>query len=115
MTQASGVHELEPLSKAHSILDGRRSFPSGHSSTAFAGMTFLSLWLAGMTGAWCLAQPVSGGAFLHSKLARLTLSLLPLAFATWVAVSRMEDYVRTILTILFGGSLKSLSGITKRT
>ena len=80
-------------SNPQKILDGRRSFPSGHSSTAFAGMMFLSLWIAGMTGAWCLSQPTSGGSFLHSKLARLVLSLLPLVFATWVAVSRMEDYV----------------------
>ena len=78
-------------------MDGRRSFPSGHSSTAFAGMTFLSLWLAGMTGAWCLTQPVPGRSFLQSKLARLTLSLSPLAFATWVAVSRVEDYVSVLL------------------
>ena len=76
------------------ILDGRRSFPSGHSSTAFAGMTFLALFLAGLTGAWCLTQPVPGGSLLRSKLARLTLTLLPLGFATWVAISRMEDYVR---------------------
>nr|VWO95052.1 Bifunctional diacylglycerol diphosphate phosphatase/phosphatidate phosphatase [Ganoderma boninense] len=33
-----------------------------------------------------------GGSLLHSKLTRLTVTLLPLGFATWVAVSRMEDY-----------------------
>lgn len=89
-----GIDEYS--SKIESVLDGRRSFPSGHSSTAFAGMMFLSLWIAGLTGAWCLTQPVPGGSFLRSKLARLTLSLLPLAFATWVAVSRVEDYVSAV-------------------
>ncbi|KAM5536620.1 hypothetical protein V8D89_009715 [Ganoderma adspersum] len=74
------------------VLDGRRSFPSGHSSTAFAGMTFLALYLAGLTGAWCLTQPVPGSSLLRSKLARLTVTLLPLGFAAWVAVSRVEDY-----------------------
>ncbi len=96
LSQGHGTDDL--CRKVEAVIDGRRSFPSGHSSTAFAGMTFLSLWLAGITGAWCLSQPVPGGSFLGSKLARLTLSLLPLAFATWVAVSRVEDYVGTPLS-----------------
>ena len=77
------------------FLDGRRSFPSGHSSTAFFGMTFLALYLAGLTGAWSLTRPEESGSPLRSKLARLVLTLLPLGFATWVAVSRVEDYVGT--------------------
>ncbi|KAI0642244.1 lipid phosphate phosphatase 1 [Trametes meyenii] len=78
--------------KLDKVLDGRRSFPSGHSSTAFAGMMFLSLWIAGATGAWRLTESVPGGSVLRSKVARLLLSLAPLIFATWVAVSRVEDY-----------------------
>ncbi|RDX49189.1 lipid phosphate phosphatase 1 [Lentinus brumalis] len=97
--------------KVEAVIDGRRSFPSGHSSTAFAGMTFLSLWLAGITGAWCLSQPVPGGSFLGSKLARLTLSLLPLAFATWVAISRVEDYRHHKEDVIVG----SLIGIASAT
>lgn len=78
--------------KLEDVLDGRRSFPSGHSSTAFSGMMFLSLWIAGATGAWCITRPAPGRSFLASRLARLTLSLLPLCFAAWVAISRLEDY-----------------------
>lgn len=78
--------------KLDSILDGRRSFPSGHSSIAFASMMFLSLWIAGATGAWRLTEPVPSG-FHRSKFGRVFLSLVPLVFATWVAVSRVEDYV----------------------
>ena len=97
-----GVHTINihiSASDPQKIIDGRRSFPSGHSSTAFSGMMFLSLWIAGMTGAWCLSQSTSGGSFLRSKLARLSLSLAPLAFATWVAVSRLEDYVSSNLIL----------------
>ena len=58
-------------------------------------MTFLALYLAGLTGAWSLTRPEESGSPLRSKLARLVLTLLPLGFATWVAVSRVEDYVGT--------------------
>ncbi|KAH9930322.1 phosphatidic acid phosphatase type 2/haloperoxidase [Fomitopsis serialis] len=87
------------------ILDGRRSFPSGHSSTAFSGMMFLSLWLAGITGAWCITRPAAARSFLASRLARLSLSCLPLAFATWVAVSRVEDYRHHKEDVIVGGLL----------
>lgn len=79
---------------AYQILDGRKSFPSGHSSTAFVGMTFIALFLAGKTAALCFNFTPSRGAFLRSRFARLCLVLLPLVFAAWVAITRVEDYVR---------------------
>jgi len=78
--------------KLDDILDGRRSFPSGHSSTAFSGMTFLFLWLAAMTGAFAFNRAAQPRSFLGSRLARQCVTLSPIAFATWVAVSRVEDY-----------------------
>lgn len=83
--------------KAADVLDGRRSFPSGHSSTAFAGMTFVFLWITAQTAAWNLAYPLqkSKFVFLNCRSLRIVLSLVPLSYATWVAVSRVEDYVRT--------------------
>ncbi|KAH9913976.1 lipid phosphate phosphatase 1 [Epithele typhae] len=93
------------------VLDGRRSFPSGHSSTAFSGMMFLSLWIASITGAWCFSRSSAGGALLKSKLARLVASLLPLVFATWVAISRVEDYRHHKEDVIVG----SLIGIASAT
>ena len=75
------------------ILDGRRSFPSGHSSTAFVGMTFTVLFLAGKTAGLCFNVSPSPVSFLRSRLARLYLVLSPFAFSTWVAITRIEDYV----------------------
>ncbi|KAF9542002.1 hypothetical protein EC957_002506 [Mortierella hygrophila] len=31
----------------HTLRDGMRSFPSGHASTAFAGLFYLALWMSG--------------------------------------------------------------------
>ncbi|CAL1714235.1 unnamed protein product [Somion occarium] len=78
--------------KLDKVLDGRRSFPSGHSSTAFSGMIFLFLWLAGVTGAWCFSRSIPSRSLLGSRIARVCFTLLPIAFATWVAISRVEDY-----------------------
>ncbi|KAL6309281.1 phosphatidic acid phosphatase type 2/haloperoxidase [Sparassis latifolia] len=95
--------------KVETVLDGRRSFPSGHSSTAFTGMTFLSLYLAGMTGAWCLSEPARARSLLASRTARLALSLAPLVFATWVAISRVEDYRHHIEDVIVGGLIGAIS------
>ena len=86
------------VSNFNDIADGRRSFPSGHSSTIFSGMAFLSLFLSAQTAAWSFSTPIAAGKpwAVQSRLLRITVTLLPLAFATWVAVSRVEDYVSSI-------------------
>lgn len=76
------------------MAEGRRSFPSGHTSTVFAGMVFLALFIAGLTSSWIFTQPLPSRRLPSSRLARLALTLSPLYYAMWVAVSRMEDYVR---------------------
>lgn len=74
------------------VHNGRMSFPSGHSSTAFSGLGFLFLFLAGKTGALHVtASPYLSTAF-SSRLLRLGLAVSPLILATWIAVSRLEDY-----------------------
>jgi len=57
-------------------------------------MTFITLFLAGKTAALCFNFTPSRGTFLRSRFARLCLVLLPLVFAAWVAITRVEDYVR---------------------
>ncbi|KZT67380.1 PAP2-domain-containing protein [Daedalea quercina L-15889] len=94
------------------VLDGRRSFPSGHSSTAFSGMMFLSLWIAGMTGAWCITRPAAARSFFASRLARLSLSFLPLMFAAWVAISRLEDYRHHKEDVIAGSLLGIACAVT---
>ncbi|KIK08841.1 hypothetical protein K443DRAFT_493371 [Laccaria amethystina LaAM-08-1] len=78
--------------KEQTIVDGRKSFPSGHSSTAFSGMFLLSLWLAGQTAAWCFHVPRPARTISSSQMTRFILTLLPISWATFVAISRVEDY-----------------------
>ncbi|KAJ6453637.1 lipid phosphate phosphatase 1 [Mycena vulgaris] len=89
--------------KMADVLDGRRSFPSGHSSAAFAGMTFLSFWLAGQTAAWCFQAPVPAASLRSSRLGRFSLTLLPFWWAMFVAVTRLEDYRHHKEDVITGG------------
>jgi membrane-associated phospholipid phosphatase len=64
------------------IREGRRSFPSGHTSLSFAGGTFLALYL------WGKLRPFrSGGA-----LWKILLILAPVAAAAAVGATRVTDH-----------------------
>ncbi len=56
-------------------------------------MTFTALFLAGKTGALCFRISPYPGSLLDSRFARLILVFMPVAFSTWVAITRVEDYV----------------------
>jgi len=93
------------------IFKGRLSFPSGHSSTAFSGMTFISLWLAGRSAAWCFHLPMPANSIRSSRVGNFCLTLLPLTWATFVAITRMQDYRHHKEDIVIG----SLIGIISAT
>ncbi|KAG8765671.1 hypothetical protein FRC15_006846, partial [Serendipita sp. 397] len=81
------------------INDGFRSFPSGHSSMSFAGLTFLSLYLAGR---FRLFTPHSS----HGKhLYAYVLSVAPLLLASFVTSSRVSDFRHRGSDVLAGASL----------
>ncbi|XP_006461864.1 hypothetical protein AGABI2DRAFT_205847 [Agaricus bisporus var. bisporus H97] len=94
--------------KKSSILDGRMSFPSGHSSTAFAGMIFLTLWIAGQTAAICLSAGPSVR-WMPSRLAALALTLAPISWATHVAFTRIEDHRHHMEDVIVGSLIGTFS------
>lgn len=68
----------------HLVNDGRKSFPSGHSSVAFASFGFMSLYLAGKLKVFTAQGKGSAG--------RLLAVICPVFFSLCVAISRTCDY-----------------------
>jgi len=69
---------------AHDIMEGRKSFPSGHTSLSFAGLGYLSLWL-GMR----LAHGATSRA---GQLWKVLIAAIPYLLAGWIGLSRIQDY-----------------------
>jgi len=84
---------LARVQQQNDVVDGRKSFPSGHSSLSFCAMTYLSLYLAGKLGLFRR----QGGAVWKAVIA-----MLPLSLSVFVAVSRTRDYHHHFSDILGG-------------
>jgi diacylglycerol diphosphate phosphatase / phosphatidate phosphatase len=82
----------------HKLHDGWRSFPSGHASFSFAGLGFLSLFLAGQLH---IFRYQGGG----RDLGRALICLAPLVGAGLIAISRCEDYRHDVYDVCFGAAL----------
>lgn len=82
-----------PLGEMY-LLDGMKSTPLGHSSMAFAGLGYLTLWLVGQ---WLLAK--------RTRLWELLVLGSPLILASYIALSRTQDYRHHFFDIVLGGSI----------
>ncbi|RLN27584.1 hypothetical protein C2845_PM05G30430 [Panicum miliaceum] len=80
------------------IKEGHKSFPSGHSSWSFAGLGFLSWYLAGKIKAFNR----------RGHVAKNCIVLLPLLLAAMVAFSRVSDYWHHWQDVFAGGILGRL-------
>ncbi|KAG8813838.1 hypothetical protein FRC17_001403 [Serendipita sp. 399] len=81
------------------LKDGFRSFPSSHSSMSFAGLAYLSLYMAGR---FRIFTPHS----IHGKhLYAYTIAIVPLFLASFIASSRVSDFREHGLDALAGAIL----------
>ncbi|KAI0831359.1 acid phosphatase/Vanadium-dependent haloperoxidase, partial [Trametes gibbosa] len=79
----------------HTLQDGWKSFPSGHSSLSFAGLGFLAFYLAGKLHLFDR----------RGHTVKAWLALAPLAGAALVAISRTMDYRHHWQDVLTGSIL----------
>lgn len=79
----------------HTLHDGWRSFPSGHSSFAFAGLGYLAIWVSGQMHVF---RP-------RTDLARVLVALAPFLGAAMIAMSRLADYRHDVYDVSVGSVL----------
>ncbi|KAK9118609.1 hypothetical protein Scep_016702 [Stephania cephalantha] len=80
--------------KKSDLKDGYKSFPSGHTSWSFAGLGFLSLYLAGKI------KPFDR----KGNVIKLCITVLPLIVASLVGISVVDDHYHHWRDV-FGGAL----------
>ncbi|KAI9141866.1 phosphatidic acid phosphatase type 2/haloperoxidase [Paraphysoderma sedebokerense] len=76
------------------IIEGRKSFPSGHASFSFAGLSFLAFYLAGALKAYVDVRR-------HSW--KVAVTMLPIFGAFLIAISRTTDYRHHYQDVFVGG------------
>ncbi|KAI3405805.2 hypothetical protein KGF56_001412 [Candida oxycetoniae] len=81
------------------LSDGMKSTPSGHSSMAFAGLVYLSLWLIGQF------KLINRQNELDNKLVFLIIVCLPILLASYIGLSRTQDYRHHFFDVCFGSGL----------
>lgn len=74
---------------------GHKSFPSGHTSWSFAGLSFLALYLSGKIKVFDR----------KGHVAKLCIVFLPLLIASLVGISRVDDYRHHWEDVFAGGIL----------
>lgn len=75
-------------------------------------MIFLSLWVAGQTAALCPAvTPPVKVKWLSSRMAAFLLTLIPIFWATHVAVTRVEDYRHHKEDVVIGSLIGIVSAL----
>lgn len=111
--------------RRHVLHDGWRSFPSGHSSFSFAGLGYLSLFLAGQVRLFVVGGGLRGplgnrgddvggddveedkdrAVYARGDLARALFCLAPLLGAAMIAISRCQDYRHDVYDVCTGAIL----------
>ena len=89
--------------------ESRKSFPSGHASQAFVGMMMLTLGFLGK--AWSFRKREAGYKYHCIRRFMSILSLFPIAFAIFVAASRIVDKWHHPSDVIAGALIGAYSAI----
>eukprot|EP00659_Diplonema_papillatum_P005083 gene5083-7812_t len=100
---ASAVVDLACRSRNHVVIEGRRSFPSGHASMTFAGWTTLGLYAAARLRARYGGRPP-----IHVLA---TLLVFTGFFPIVVAMSRVIDHRHHTTDVVVGSIIGLVSGL----
>jgi membrane-associated phospholipid phosphatase len=95
---APGIPACRPLTP-RTVAEGRKSFPSGHTSMAFSGLGYLSIYMTARLRVFAAPDPVD------ASMWRMALSWAPLVFAVSVGISRVRDYWHHWEDVLAGAAL----------
>lgn len=82
-----------PLGQMY-LLDGGKSTPSGHASLSFAGLFYLYLWIVGQ---FKLRR--------ESYLWQHLFAFIPIILASYIGLSRTQDYRHHFLDIILGSGV----------
>lgn len=101
---------MECQGDSSSLAQSRKSFPSGHASTSFCGMTFLTLLFLGRVGLHnrCDRNGDKWNMSTLQTMKRRWLSILvstPLLIALFIAVSRVHDDMHHPADVAFGSMI----------
>ncbi|KAH6711947.1 phosphatidic acid phosphatase type 2/haloperoxidase [Leptodontidium sp. MPI-SDFR-AT-0119] len=111
MLYGAGMVSVEVCMQTDKFLldEGWASFPSGHSSVDFAGLTYLSLFLAHRISVIGSRNHYQGmekpSARASQPLYKLLILFIPIAIATGVSVTRILDNRHHPFDVLFGSAL----------
>lgn len=82
-----------PLGEMY-LIDAMKLTPSGHSSLAFSGLGFLTLWLLG--------QYKVLNSKTRTSMVTIMMICSPMLLAAYIALSRTQDYRHHFFDVLFG-------------
>ena len=102
--EAPGIPKCASNHDARLVSEGRKSFPSGHASMAFSGLSFASAAVAERLAVF--GGGADGAAKKNRRQAparRLAAAAAPVALALTVSVSRVTDYMHHVEDVVGGG------------
>ena len=85
------------------VMDGRRSFPSGHASLTWAGWTVVALYVS--------VKAFNGERRMGITFVNLLCVAVNLVVPAWVAISRTRDYRHNFGDVLAGSAIGVFAGV----